>query len=493
MKRMEDKVISEISGQRRSYPTVTLIVVLVGVLVIAMSIAGTAVAVPQIGVDLSVSGAPLHWVVAAYNLTFAAFTLVFGSLADLFGRRRTFIIGSALFVIGSLISAISNNIFLMDAARALAGIGGAGVMASGGAILATTFNGPARMRAFAALGTMAGVGIAIGPFLSGWLVGEFGWRSIFLIYLAIGVLILIGTLFISESRGAQSVKVDWPGMLTFIVGFTLIMFGIMQGPEIGWGSPVILTVFVVGIILLSIFVFVERRSTLPVLNLKLIKNTRFMAWCISTLITSVGFLGVLVFLPVYLQGVNQISAEEVGVIMLILTAPVLVIPQLGGWLVNRGVSTPALIGLSLLLIAAGNAWLTVIHPGVSTSDLFGPLLMIGVGMGISFGITDGQAMSLVDQEQVGMAAGFLNTIRGGSEALVIAVFGAVLVTLLQVRVKSAELAEQVAAGVITSSDSGFLSEQFTEAWQVTLWGVAAICATMAVVVYVMLVVPKRYS
>ncbi|WBX81038.1 hypothetical protein PD280_04470 [Virgibacillus salarius] len=104
-----------------------------------------------------------------------------------------------------------------------------------------------------------------------------------------------------------------------------------------------------------------------------------------------------------------------------------------------------------------------------------------------------KAMSLVDQEQVGMAAGFLNTIRGGSEALVIAVFGAVLVTLLQVRVKSAELAEQVAAGVITSSDSGFLSEQFTEAWQVTLWGVAAICATMAVVVYVMLVVPKRYS
>lgn len=104
------------------------------------------------------------------------------------------------------------------------------------------------------------------------------------------------------------------------------------------------------------------------------------------------------------------------------------------------------MGLALLLIAVGSAWLTVLRPGIGALELSGPLVLVGIGMGVSFGITDGQAMSQVEPERAGMAAGFLNTVRGGAEALVLAVFGSLLISLLQSRVGSAALAKEIAAG-----------------------------------------------
>ncbi|WP_260478398.1 MFS transporter [Nonomuraea sp. WAC 01424] len=145
----------------------TLPVVLVSVVLVAMSISGTAVALPSIGRDLDASGSPLHWVVAGYNLAFAAMTLVAGSAADRIGRRRVFVAVALVFVAGFLATALSRTIIITDLARIVSGVGAAGLMAAGSAILASSYAGAARNRAFALMGTMAGVGIAIGPTLSG--------------------------------------------------------------------------------------------------------------------------------------------------------------------------------------------------------------------------------------------------------------------------------------------------------------------------------------
>lgn len=466
----------------RVSPPVTAATVLLGVLALAMSIAGTAVAVPRIGAELGASGASLQWVVAGYNLTFAAFTLVCGSLADLFGRRRVFVLGASLFTAAALLSAVANGIWLLDAARLLAGVGAAGMMAAGGAILAATFDGAARTRAFAGMGTMAGVGIAIGPSLSGWAVGAFGWRGTFGAYVVAGLLVLAGSLFAPESRADERPRVDRAGAVTFIAGLAALMFGIMQGPEHGWGSVPVLAALVAGAVLLAVFGVVERRGDRPVLDLTLVRNVPFMGWCLGTLATSVGFLGVLVFLPTYLQGVNGASTGGAGLLMLMLTAPVLVVPPLGGQLAAKGVSGRALMTVALAMVAAGNAWLMVLHPGIGAVALLGPLLLIGVGMGLSFGITDGQAMGLVERDRAGMAAGFLNTVRGTAEALVIALFGAVLVSLLRASTGSARAAARITAGEIGPTERA----AFTDAWQVALGGVAVITALCAVAVCVML-------
>ncbi|MEV8637990.1 MFS transporter [Streptosporangium sp. NPDC051023] len=476
-------------GERsRSNSTITLAIVLVGVFAVAMSIAGTGIALPRIGLDLNASGASLQWAITAYNLALSAFTLVCGSLADLFGRRRTFVAATLLFTCGSLLTAAAQNILLLDAARALSGIGAGGVMACGGALLAAAFEDTARTRAFAAMGMAGGTGVVAGPFLAGWLVTQLGWRPSFLVFVLVGAVILAGSVFAPESRAAERPSVDRPGVITFVAGLGSLMYGLIQLPLGGWGGPAGLAA---GAALLVMFVAVERRRTHPVLDLAMIRNARFMGWTLGTLFTSVGFVGTLVYLPIYFQGVNGVSARDAGLTMLMMTAPIMAVPMFGGWLVNRGVPARGLMTLALLLVAGGNAWLTVLAPGVGGLSLLGPLLTVGVGMGISFGITDAQAMNHVEPTRVGMAAGFLNTVRNSGEALVIAVFGTLLVALIQARVGSAELAGQIAAGDLSGPGQELHARQFTESWHVVLWCVAGICAAAAALVHTLIGRPPR--
>src|SRR5690625_466058 len=170
----------------------TLPVVITGVALVAMSMSGTAIALPIIGRELDSSGPALNWVVAGYNLSFAAMTLVAGATADRAGRRRVFIVAAWMFAAGFLTTAVAPSILVLDIARIVSGVGGAGVMAAGGALLASTYEGAARNRAFAFMGTMAGVGIAVGPSLVGALIDLIGWRGSFGVFALVGGLIALG-------------------------------------------------------------------------------------------------------------------------------------------------------------------------------------------------------------------------------------------------------------------------------------------------------------
>lgn len=467
----------------RRRPAITLVVVLLGMVTMSMSMSGTTVALPRIGTELNTSGTALQWVVTGYFLTFACFTLVVGSIADIVGRRRTYTAGVILLAGTFLVGALARDILLLDVVRTLAGLGAAGVLASGGAIIAATFEGAARTRAFAALGTMAGIGLAMGPTLSGALISALGWRATFWFFCAIFAVVAVGTVAITESRSPQRARIDWLSALLFISGLAMIMLAISQGSRTGWA---VVTALIVGGLLLAVFVALQRRRAHPMLDLTLVGNRRFLGWCLAATTIVLGFAGVLVYLPTYLQGVNDASPRSAGLTMLMLTAPVLIVPLVGGWLVNRGLPAYRLITVALFLVAGGNAWLTVIHQGVQTLELLGPLLSIGIGMGLMGGITDGQAMSLVEPGRVGMAAGFLNTLRGGIQALVIAAFGSVLISLIEAGVGSGELASRVAAGDLSGGDRTFLAAQFSSAWHVVLWTIAGLCAAAGVTVFILL-------
>lgn len=469
----------------------TLAAVLLGFLTLPMLMSGTSVALPRIGADLNASGASLQWVVIGYFLTASSTMLVAGSLGDLFGRRRVFAAGAVVYTAGALTSAIASDILLLDAARTLSGVGAAGVMACGGAILGATFIGPARTRAFAAMGTTAGAGMAIGPTLSGWLVGSLGWRAAFAAFAVVGVLIWAGTVFMTESRAVTRPRIDLPGAVTLIAALALVMFGFNQASEAGWGSVLVLAPVAAGLVSLVVFTMIEHRSPHPVLDLTMLRDRRFMAWCLACLFVAAGPAGVTTFLPTYLQGVNGASAQAAGLTMLMLTAPVLLMPQVGAQLINRGVPARALITVSLLMIAAGNAWLTVLHPGIDALGLLGPLVAIGTGMGLVVGTTDAQAMNQVEPDRLGMAAGFLNTVRAGGATLVITLFGTALINLLQARIGAVGPAARVAAGDLTGPGRSLHATQFTDAWHIALWSVAALCAVAAVAVWALLAPSRR--
>lgn len=473
---------------RRPSP-LTLPVVLVGVVLVAMSISGTAVALPSIGEDLAASGSALNWVVAGYNLAFAAMTLVAGSTADRVGRRLVFIGAAMIFAAGSVLAAVSPVIVVADIARIVSGIGGAGIMAAGGAILASSYDGNARNRAFALMGTMAGVGIALGPSLSGVLISLTGWRGSFLLFAAVGLVIAFGATRLDESH-ADGGRTDLFGSIAFIVSLSAIMFAVIEGPTMGWTDGRVLVAFVAGLILLVVFGLAQRRSPSPVLAPSLVRNRGFLGWSLATLTTSIGFLGALVFLPSYLQAVSGFSPVEAGVAMLLLTAPVLVMPMVAGQLVNAGLSAKALILAALVLVVAGNLALLSLDPDNTITVAAGPLLMIGIGMGTSFGITDAQAMSLVSPDMVGMAAGFLNTLRGAAEALVIAGFSASLLGFLGSKLADPDRAAMVSSGRL-STDPGPEIDAFTWSWHMTQLAIGVLCLALSTLVAFLILPTER--
>ncbi|MEV3860567.1 MFS transporter [Streptomyces sp. NPDC050095] len=467
---------------RPTRPTVTLAVVLLGMLTLPMAMSGTTVALPRIGADLGASGATLQWVVVGYFLAASSLMLVAGSLGDLYGRRRILTAGAALYTAGTVGSALVDHILLLDAVRIVSGIGAAGVMASGGSLLAATFTGTARTRVFASLGTTAGLGLAFGPTFSGWLVDAVGWRATFLSYAAVGTVIVIGTRLMAESRAETRPRVDKAGAATFIAGLALALFAVTQGSKSGWTSAGTLLPAAAAAALLRTFVRVEQRlvrtgSGRPILDPRLTRNPAFLGWAVGSFGLGAGTTGVLTFLPTYLQGAGGTSARAAGLTLLLMTGPILALPPLGARLVNRGVPARHLLVLSLLLIAAGNAWLTTLHPGISATALAGPLLTIGAGQGLSIGIIDAQAMSMVPASEVGMASGFLNTVRGGTGAVMLTAFGAIMLTALESRLGPGELAAHVQAGA-----AGHAAE-FTSAWRVTLWTVTALTTALAALVH----------
>ncbi|NUU25396.1 MAG: MFS transporter [Streptomycetaceae bacterium] len=466
---------------------VTLAVVLLGFLILPMGMSGTTVAVPRIGADLGASGSALQWVVTGYFLAASSFMLVAGSMGDLFGRRRVYRLGAIVYTAGSVAAAFAPTILLLDAARTLTGIGAAGVMAGGGAILATTFTGPARMKAFAAMGSTSGVGLAIGPTAAGWLVDGLGWRATFGVFGAVGLLLIAGTWALTESRAAAKPRVDKPGVAAFITGLALVMFAITQGAQAGWGSARVLVPGAGGLVVLAVFVVVERRSDHPMLNLSLLADRRFSGWLLAAMTAGVGFGGMLANLPTYLQGANGLSTGEAGLVMLMATVPVLVLPQLGGRLVDRGLPPRVLVTAALLMSATGNAWLTVLHPGIGAAGLLGPLVMIGSAQGLVAGVIDAQAMNSITPERAGMAAGMLNTVRGSTQALTMALFGSALITLLEHRLGNVHTAGRVATGDLPGGPAGtHLANALTDAWQVVLLVIAALVTLAAAAVFTLL-------
>ena len=469
--------------------------------VLPASLTGSSVALPGIGLAMHAHLAPLQWVVNAYNLTFGSLMLAAGSLADRVGRRRMFTLGTSLFALCSLLSALSTNVVLLDALRALAGVGAAAVLTSGSALLATTFQGPALGSAFGILGSAFGAGLALGPSTAGLLVSAFGWRAVFLSHLAVVAVAMLAIPLMPAGRTRGGGSADWIGTVTFTGALFLFTLAMVEGPQLGWTSDARVPAMVLGCVaLLVAFVVTERRREHPMFDLDLFRSPRFVAVCLMPVVLAFGFVSLLVLLPSWFMAGDGLSSARAGTTMMALTVPVLLLPMLAGRLSQR-VPAGLLLGLSLVLVSAGSAWLTVLRPGVATLAVVGPLLLIGSGMGVAAGLLDGAAVSSVEPERAGMAAGMFNTMRLGGETIAIVIMSAALVTLtgnhLAGRLPAGTAAGPVADKLVGGDLSGalalahgahaaLLTSGYTDALRLTLWALAALSLLSAVPVVLLL-------
>jgi MFS family permease len=455
-------------------------------LLMPFAMAGVSVALPGIGTDLHAGLASIQWVVNGYDLAFGSLMLAFGSLADLFGRRRLFTVGVAAFAGASLLGALAGNIVLLDLARALAGAGAAATITSGSALLAEAFSGAARARAFGVFGTVVGLGLAFGATLAGVLVDTLGWRSVFAVPAAIGGGLLLLTRALPESRNPAARRVDAAGTLTFTGALGLLIFALIEGPQAGWARPEVVGGFAGFVALIVAFVVVERRAAEPMFDLALLAQRRFVGLCLAVTAFVAVFTPLAMDLPSYLIATDGIGARQAGVWMMMLGVPTLVFPAVAAGL-TRWIPARHQVVAAILLAGCGAAWLTVIRPGGGALSVLGPLVLIGTGIGVSFGLLDNLAVSSVEPARAGMAAGMFNTTRIGGETIAIAVVGSLLVSLTASRLGdggAADLLNQgdLAGAVARGVPAPAAAAAYTGALHTVSWLLAALCAIAAPVV-----------
>lgn len=391
-----------------------------------MTFTGPALALRDIAQSLGGSPVALAWVTNAFMLGFGSFLMVAGALADLHGRRKVFLSGLAGFALASLALISAPSLFLFDLLRGAQGVASAAVFAGGAAALAQEFEGHQRLRAFSLLGTSFGAGLTLGPLAAGWLTAHVGWRAIFALVVACALLAwLLAAAALRESRDPDAGLLDWRGALAFTLALTLFTCGVLQAPEWGWRSPAAIGMLSGAVWLLTCFVRIERRVAQPMLDLTLFRYARFVGVQLLAAAPAYGYVVLLVLLPVRFVGIEGLSTAQAGLWMMALSAPLLLLPFVAGQLARR-IPPATLCGAGLLLTAVGLVWLGAAGRG---EGLLWPMLVIGVGMSMPWGLMDGLAVSVVPKARAGMAMGIFSTTRVAGEGLALAVVGAGLSAL----------------------------------------------------------------
>jgi EmrB/QacA subfamily drug resistance transporter len=368
-------------------------------------------ALPVIRKDLHASLQGLEWTVNAYTLTFAVLLLTGAALGDRFGRRRMFVIGLSIFSLASAAAALAGSSNELIAARAIQGIGGAIVLPLTLTILSAAVPPERRGVALGAWGGISGLAVAIGPLVGGAIVQGISWQWIFWLNVPIGLLLIPAALFrLRETRGPNS-SLDLRGLALSGAGLFGIVWGLVRGNQVGWGSTEIVTMLVAGSVLVVLFVVWELRAPAPMLPMRFFRNRAFSAANVASLLMFFGMFGSIFLLAQFFQTVQGYSPLQAGLRVLPWTAMPIFIAPLAGALSDRIGGRP-LMATGLALQAIGLAWIaTVSTPTVPYADLVVPFILSGVGMAMFFAPVANVVLSAVRPEEEGQASGANNAIR----------------------------------------------------------------------------------
>jgi EmrB/QacA subfamily drug resistance transporter len=430
----------------------TLLLVSVATFMLLLDVTIVNVALPDIQRSLNASLSSLQWVVDAYSLMLAAFLLTAGSLGDRLGRRRVFTIGFGVFTFASFLCGISNDPTLLNLARGLQGIGGAGMFATSLALIGQEFHGKDRATAFGVWGATVGGAVAVGPLVGGIITQSFGWEWIFFVNVPIGITAMVLTeRKIVNVFAKDPEPVDVPGLVTFSAALFLLIFGLIRGNPEGWGSTVIVACLVGAVVLLAVFLAVERRSDHPMLDLTLFRKAAFNGVSAVAFALSAGMFAMFLYLTIYLQGVLDFSPLEAGLRFLPLTVLGFVVAPISGSLSHR-VPIRILLGCGLTLVGVGLLLMHGISPSSGWTALLAGFVLAGIGIGTTNPGIGQAAIAVVPVEKSGMGSGINTTFRQVGIATGVAGLGAVFQG--EVDSKLSELVPRAPEGVGEAVASG---------------------------------------
>ena len=430
-----------------------LLVLGLAVLIIVIDTTLLNVSLGSIIRDLGTTLQSLQWVIAAYSLTLAALTITGGRLGDLFGRKKMFITGAIIFAGGSFIASISHSVgHLLIGESIIEGMGAALMMPATASLLIATYRGRDRAVALGIWGGMAAAGSAFGPLIGGYLTSHYSWRWGFRINVVIAALLVLGSVIIKESRDQEEKpKLDWVGVFLSASGLFAGVFAIIEASTYGWwkamktfeltghaigfgGLSIVPIALVASFILLTLFVLWEQRivkvGKTPLVSMKIFANKQFTSGAMTTGILSMGQVGLIFALPVFLQGVRGLDALHTGYAMVPLSIGLFIMAPLGGFL-SKKFKPKHIVQVGFLLNVIGLLLLRYsLSVHATSSDFILPLGVYGAGVGLCFSQLTNLTLSAVSVNEAGEASGVNNTIRQVGSSLGSAIIGVILLTTL---------------------------------------------------------------
>jgi EmrB/QacA subfamily drug resistance transporter len=404
----------------------TLLVLSVALFTISLDNTILNVALPTIERELDATSGQLQWIVDSYTLVFAGLLLTMGALGDRFSRRGALVSGLVVFGAGSLASAFATSADMLIVSRAVMGIGGALIMPTTLSILTNVFPAKERPKAIGIWAAVAGLGVGLGPVSGGFLLEHLDWTAVFLINVPIVVAALAATpKLVPDSKDPSKARLDPLGALLSTAGLAVLTAAIIEAPERGWTSGLVLAGFAVSALVLAAFVIWELRTKTPMLDVRLFKVRRFSGASFSIALVFFSLFGAIYFLTQYLQGVMDYSALDAGLRVTPIAGGLIIGGPLSAKLAGR-FGTRAVVATGLIVVAAA----LVLMSGADADSGYGliavSLVALGFGMGATMAPATESIMSSLPLAHAGVGSAMNDTVRMVGGTLGVAILGSLL-------------------------------------------------------------------
>lgn len=382
------------------------------------------IALPTIMSDLNSDFATVQWVVLAYLLAMATLMLSIGRLGDMLGKKRLYTAGIVIFTFSSLLCGVASSVYWLIGFRVLQAIGAAMILALGMAIATEAFPPAERGKAMGVNGTVISVGIIIGPTVGGIIIEHLTWHWIFFVNLPVGI---IGTLLAMRylpnyaTNGRQSF--DYVGAVTMFVTMFALLMGLTMGQQIGFGQTAVLSLFALHLASLTLFIWWERRTPQPMVDLRIFRNVLFSVNLFTGLLTFVAIAGTVILLPFYLQNVLGFAPQKIGLLLAVVPVALAIISPLSGILSDK-MGTRLITAVGLAILVFGYWAMSTLNAETSGVGFVLRMLPIGIGMGVFSSPNNSAVMGAASRKRLGIASGLLALTRTLGQTTGIALLGA---------------------------------------------------------------------
>lgn len=414
-----------------------LVALLVASFVINLDTTLVNVALPALSRQLGATTSQLQWVVDAYNLVFAALLLTSGSLSDRFGRKGMLMVGLAVFGVASFVGGHADTAGELVAARAVMGLGAAMTFPATLSLLTGFFTArKERALAIGIWGATAGMAIALGPIVGGALLAHHSWASVFYV-LGPVALAVVGLVGLGVPRGGHLAtrRLDLPGLIVSAGFMGLLVYTIIEAPSHGWHSTETVFGFICSVLLLIAFIMCERRTTTPMLDVRLFTSMRFSAASASVTISFFTLFGFIFVMTQFFQFVRGYSALSAGVHLLPVAASVAFGSTVGTRLAIK-IGTKAIVTTGLLLQVAFYFWVAgTVSPTFSYPWIAVQMVIYGLGMGLTTAPATESIMGAVRADQAGVGSAVNDSTRLLGGTLGVAVIGSVYASVYRNRLE----------------------------------------------------------